>query len=126
MSGRIWVWKWAQCGQVNEAYSIRVIGALGSPSTWSVGRTASKAVLSGAAATATGVGPAAGGRVPKWTPAAIAATATAPPATINIFRIPSSSPLHLGNHACGESNYYRPTWRKIAAMASGPPGFKYV
>ena len=57
--------KWAQCGQVNEAYSIRVTGALGSPSTWSDGWTPSKAVLSGVAATATGCGPAAAGRVPK-------------------------------------------------------------
>ena len=54
--------------------------------------------------------------------AAIAATATTPPATIKIFRIPSSSPLHLGNYACGESNVYRPTWRKIAAIASAVPG----
>ena len=46
------MWKCAQCGQVKEAYSIRVIGALGSPSTWSVGWTASNAVLSGVAATA--------------------------------------------------------------------------
>jgi hypothetical protein len=59
------MWKCAQCGQVKEAYSIRVTGALGSPSTWSVGWIASKAVLSGAAATETGGWPAAGGRVPK-------------------------------------------------------------
>src|SRR5262252_8768811 len=102
-SGRIWVWKWAQCGQVKEAYSIRVIGALGSPSTWSPGCTFKRADLS-ADATATGGGPADGGRVPNQTAAAITATATAPPATIKMFRIPSSSPLYLGNCACGESN----------------------
>src|SRR5215475_11280688 len=103
-SGRILTWKWAQCGQVKEAYSIRVIGALGSPSTWSVGCTFKRADLSGAEATATGAGPAPGGRVPNQTAAAIAATATAPPATIKMFRITPSSLLYLGNCACGESN----------------------
>ena len=42
-----------------------VTGAFGSPRTWSVGRTPSRAALLGADAAATGAGPAAGGRVPK-------------------------------------------------------------
>src|SRR4029079_6758750 len=71
-------------------------------STWSVGWTWSRVARSVVWATAVGTGPGEDGRVPNQTPAAIAATATTPPATIKIFRI-KRLPLHyiLGIHPVG-------------------------